>query len=389
MSPWRLSWALRESGGIEMIRVSSPGKLFLSGEWSVLEMGNPGIVAAVNKRVHVEIEESERIELTIDDFKIKGLGARLEDGKLVFERELSDYEKEKLIFPKASIETAIRYLGETKTFWIRSWGDMSQLEVDGQVKKIGFGSSAASVVSFISGILALNGMDVSERRTRDIIYKLSAAAHYFAQGKVGSAFDVAASTYGGVFVYKRFDSKWLVSQMERGSPLKEIAESEWPGWLVEELEIPEGFRLDIGWTRDSASTSVMVKEMNSFKEANPDEHKRMFDQIADLVRESIPEWKTKNKEKILDNLRRNEDFLRELGEKTGVNIETPDLRRLSDIANQQGAAGKLSGAGGGDCGIAVSFDDSVSEKVRSSWKEAGFPTIDATIDYDGVRADNP
>ncbi len=370
-----------------MIKISSPGKLFLSGEWSVLETGNPGIVAAVNKRVYVEIEESEKILITIDDFKIKDLSARIDDGKLVFDRELSDYEKEKLMFSKASIETAVKYLGGTKPFRVRSWGEMSQLEVDGEVKKIGFGSSAASVVAFISGILSLNGVDIRERRSKDIIYKLSAITHYFAQGKVGSAFDVAASTYGGIFIYKRFDPKWLVSQMEEGKPVKEIAESDWPGLLVEELEIPEGFRLDIGWTKDSASTSAMVKQMNEFRDKNPDEYKRLFDQIADLVRESIPDWKARNIEKILGALRKNEEYLRELGQKSGVNIETPELKQLSELANQQGAAGKLSGAGGGDCGIAISFDSSVSEKVKQSWNQSGLHLIDATIDYDGVRVD--
>ena len=370
-----------------MLEVSAPGKLFLSGEWSVLEVGNPGIVAAVNKRVHAEIEEADGFSLTIDDFRIKDLPFSLENGEVKFGRELSEYEKEKLVFPKASIETAVRYLGGTKPFRLRSWGEMSQIEVDGEARKIGFGSSAASVVSFIAGILSLNGFDIGERRTKDVIYKLSTIAHYFAQGKVGSAFDVAASTYGGVFVYKRFDPKWLMTQFEEGKSVKEIAESEWPEFLVEELEIPEGFRLDIAWTGESASTSAMVKQMNVFKKQNPEEYKRLFDQIANLVRDSIPAWKNGDREKILENLRKNEEYLRELTEKTGVNIETPELRKLSEIANRHGAAGKLSGAGGGDCGIAVSFDEEVSRKLREAWKEAGFHPIDATIDYEGVRVE--
>ncbi len=371
-----------------MIEVSSPGKLFLSGEWAVLEIGNPGIVAAVNKRVHVEIEEAEEFSLTIDDFKIKDLPFSLENGEVKFGRELSDYEKEKLIFPKASIETAIKYLGKTKPFRLRSWGEISQIEVEGKPKKIGFGSSAASVVSFITGILAFNGINIEEKKTKDIIYKLSAIAHYFAQGKIGSAFDVAASTYGGIFAYKRFDPAWLMKQFEKGKTVKEIVESEWPEFLVEELEIPEGFRLDIAWTGDSASTSAMVKQINEFKEKNPEECKRIFNQIANLVKDLISAWKNKNKEKILENLRKNEIYLRELTEKSGVNIETPELRKLSEIANQCGAAGKLSGAGGGDCGIAVSFDEEISKKVRKAWKEAGFHLIDARIDYKGVEVEN-
>ena len=98
-------------------------------------------------------------------------------------------------------------------------------------------------------------------------------------------------------------------------------------------------------------------------------------------------WKAREKDSILDNLRRNETLLRELGQRSGVPIETPELKRLSEIADRNGAAGKLSGAGGGDCGIAVSFQKDISEKVRKGWEENGLHIVDATIDYQGVRKD--
>ncbi len=367
------------------MKASAPGKLFLSGEWAVLELGNPGMVAAVNKCVWVDIEEANEISVSVDDFKISDARGEFRNGKFEWASELTDEQREKLIFCRGAIEAALRYLGEFKPFRIRSWGEMSQLEVDGEMKKIGFGSSAASVVAFVSGILKINGRDIESREVRDIIYKLSTIAHYFAQGKVGSAFDVAASVYGGIFVYKRFDPKWLVSQMESGRPVKEIVEQDWPGFEVEELEIPEGFDLLVGWTRGSASTSAMVKQMNGFKEQNPEEYRRLFDQIADLVRELVPLWKAGNKERILECLRKNEDYLRELGEKSGVNIETPELMKLSEVANRAGGAGKLSGAGGGDCGIAVCFEPDVAEKIEKAWQEAGLYLVDAKVDHQGIK----
>ncbi len=369
-----------------MIRISAPGKLFLSGEWAVLEVGNPGIVAAVNKRVHCELEESESMSVIVSDFSEKVFGAEFDGKELGWKSELSQEERDYLMFMKGSIETALQYLGDFKKFKIRSWGDLSQITLEsGETKKIGFGSSAASVVAVIGGILALNGHDVDKREIKDVIYKLSAIAHYFVQGKVGSAFDVAASTYGGVFVYKRFDPSWLLEQIEGGKGVKEVVSQEWPGFEVEELTIPEGFRLLIGWTRESASTSAMVKQLNEWAKENPEEYKRLYDQIANLVRELIPAWKEKNQEKVLELLRKNEDCLRELGEKSGVNIETSELKTLSDSANQQGAAGKLSGAGGGDCGIAVCFDSDIADKVINTWKSSGFYIVNASIDYSGIK----
>lgn len=372
-----------------MIKVSAPGKLFLSGEWAVLEVGNPGIVTSVNKRVFAEIEESDKISITIDDFGIKDLGAEFDGNELKWDRELTEKEIKNTQFIKGSIETALRYIGDNakKRFKIRSWGEQSQVEIDGEARKIGFGSSAASVVATVAGVLAFNGMDISDREVKDKIYKLSATSHYFVQGKVGSAFDVAASTYGGVFVYKRFDPKWLLGKLENGENLKEVIDQDWTAFEVEELEIPEGFGLSIGWTKESASTSAMVKQLNEWAKTNQEEYKRLYDQIANLVKELIPVWKEKNKEKILELLRKNEDYLRELGEKSGVNIETPGLKKLSEIANNNGAAGKLSGAGGGDCGIAISFSNESAENVKNEWKNSGLYIIDATVDYNGVKTD--
>jgi len=370
-----------------MIKVSAPGKLFLSGEWSVLEVGNPGIVTSVNKRVFAEIEESDEISITVDDFGISGVKAGFNGKILEYNTVISDEQKEKLIFMKGAIETVLHYLGESKKFNIRSWGEESSITVDGVQKKVGFGSSAAAVVATVAGILAFNDKDITSRETKDIIYKLSAIAHYFAQGKVGSAFDVAASTYGGVFVYKRFDPSWLMKQFENNVPVKEIAEQEWPSFDVEELDIPEDFRLVIGWTKESASTSAMVKQMNTLKENNPQEYSRLYNQIVNIVKELIQAWKGKNIDAIINLLRKNEDYLRELGKKSGVNIETENLRKLSELANSQGAAGKLSGAVGGDCGIAVCFSEDVLEKVKSSWIENGIYLIDATIDYEGVKSE--
>ncbi len=366
-----------------MIKVSAPGKLFLSGEWAVLELGNPGIVAAVNKRVFVEIEKSKEIEMSVDDFGIKGVKAGF-DGKLAFKNATKEQE-DRLAFMKGAIETTLKYIGKWQPFRIHSWGEMSSAIVDGQQRKIGFGSSAASVVSTVGAILALHGYDLKKRETKDLVYKLSTIAHYFAQGKVGSAFDVAASTYGGIFVYKRFDPKWLIGQMETGRTVKQVTDSHWPGFMAENLSIPKDFRLLVAWTKESASTVNLVKEMDKFKASNPSEYKRLYDSIASLVADSIPAWKSQERKKIMQNLNRNELILRELGQKSGLPIETGDLRKLSDIAQRAGAAGKLSGAGGGDCGIAVCFDSDTADRIVKEWEKTGLYPIDATVDYSGVK----
>lgn len=374
-----------------MIHISAPGKLFISGEWAVLELENPGIVAAVDKRVHCiisDLEEKERtpmlianrelneISISVDDFNIKDIRCYFDGSKLVFP-SISDYEKEKLQFIKEGIEVALRYVKEKskiKNFKVRTWGEQSEIEG----KKIGFGSSAAATVAVVAAILAFHNLDIKKEE----IYKLSAIAHYFAQGKVGSAFDIAASTYGGIFVYKRFDPDWLIKELNK--KISTIVEEKWPHFYVEELNIPEDFILLVAWTKESASTSAMIKQMNEFKKNRKEEYDLLMKKISLLVSDLINAWKSEERKNILELLRENEVLLRELGQKSSVNIETPELKKLSDIANKYGA-GKLSGAGGGDCGIAVCFDVNVAEKIKKEWKNSGLYPLDVAVDRDGIR----
>ncbi len=370
-----------------VLKVSAPGKLMLSGEWAVLEMGNPGIVTAVDKRVFVELEESEKISITLPEFNIENLGADFDGKHIIWTRQITEKEKADLIFIKSAIEATLQYLGDSKKFKIKSYGEETQMIIDDQKKKIGFGSSAAAVVASVAGLLAFHGYDIKNRQVKDTIYKLATIAHFFAQGKIGSAFDVAASTYGGVFVYKRFDPNWLTEKLNSESSIKNVVESDWPGFEVEQLTVPHDMNISVGWTKGSASTTAMIKQMESFKTENPSEYKRCYDNIANLVRELISFWRNIDKNKMLELLRKNEEHLRELGQLSGVNIETPELRVLSETANKCGGAGKLSGAGGGDCGIAVCFDKITAEKIEFEWKEKGLYLIDTKLDREGVKAE--
>jgi len=370
-----------------MITVSAPGKLFLSGEWAVLEMGNPGIVAAVNKRVFAKIGETtgDFLSVSVDDFGIRDARAVFNGKMIEWGAQVLEAEKEKLLFVKAALEAALEYQGTCRPFRMRSWGEDTVVSAGGEQKKVGFGSSAAAVVATVAAVLAFSGQDVSSREGKERVYKLSTIAHYLAQGKIGSAFDVAASTYGGVFVYKRFDPQWLMEKLEAGIPLKQVVDQPWKGLLIEPLAIPEGFELLVGWTRESASTTAMIKQMDLFKKNRRAEYDRLYGSIAGLVRQLIPEWKKGNRKGVLALIQKNEDLLRELGQKSGVLIETDGLRKMSALANQAGAAGKLSGAGGGDCGIAVSFDRTASETVRKAWATNGFSVIDTTVSPAGVQ----
>ncbi|MBI2971352.1 MAG: phosphomevalonate kinase [Candidatus Aenigmarchaeota archaeon] len=371
-----------------MIHYSAPGKLFVSGEWAILEMGTKGIVAAVNSRVHVFVEPLagyNGISVTAREFKITDARAKMLNGKLVF-MNADDKTKETLRLLGEAVTVAVKYAEEKGLkfvpFKITTESRETLVSVDGEHTKVGFGSSAAVVVAAIAAILDLHG----HQATNEEIYKLAAIAHYTGQGKVGSGFDVAASTFGGVFVYSRFDPEWLVRELEK-KRLSDVVSEQWPSFHVEKLANPSGLMLLVGWTKEPASTSTMVKRMNEFKAINKERYAGLMQAIGGIAESTVEAWKNGDKGRIIALLRENEDALRRLGDETGVPIETPDLRKLAEAANACGAAGKLSGAGGGDCGIAVCFDEATARRVREAWDAAGIRTLDVAIDGSGVKQD--
>ncbi len=339
----------------------------------MLEVGNPAIVAAINRRVYCEIQTNSSLSVELHDFMIE-TGAKFEQQSLEWTTPMPAERMQKLIFAQKAIECSLKYLPRFNTFKLRTWGDSASL----QGQKMGFGTSAAAVVAIVAAILKYHGIDISTDKGKDIIFKLACIAHFQAQGNIGSGFDVAASTWGGIIVYKRFDPKWLVSQLKDIAQFPEIIHKAWPRLLIERLQPPPDFHLLVGWTKSPASTVKMVDQVSKFPGRIS-----IYNQIGSLVNKLISAWKAGEQLEILALIRQDESLLGELGAKSGAAIETPALRTLADMANQLGAAGKLSGAGGGDCGIAIYFDTNITQLLRNAWQSKGIQIVDIEIDQQG------
>lgn len=135
------------------MKACAPGKLVLSGAYSVLE-GAPAIVTAVDRYVYC-------------------------DSSLIAE----------LITPevRAALPDAAA-----------PWFDASELRSDG--RKLGLGSSAAILVASLAA--ADEREFESDRALREALWETALVAHQRAQGG-GSGVDVAASTWGGTLIARR------------------------------------------------------------------------------------------------------------------------------------------------------------------------------------------
>ncbi|MBI2584059.1 MAG: hypothetical protein HYW25_05300 [Candidatus Aenigmarchaeota archaeon] len=270
-----------------MLHISAPGKLFISGEWSILEKGNICLVAAVNRRVHCQIdglngeEGKMQVYFSLKDFGINVMGDF--DGTKLNFVALTDEEKKKLQFAKEAVEISLRYLNENsvklRSFRLTSWGEDTNLEVDGKLTKVGFGSSAAAVVAIVAAVLRFHVQELD----KETIYKLSMIVHYFAQGKIGSGFDVAASTYGGVFSYIAPDTEWLSVEIGKGEKIRDIVESEWPLLEIEEQQIPENLHLLVAWTKSSADTKEMIKNVKEWAKMNGEKYRECMSAIGNAA----------------------------------------------------------------------------------------------------------
>src|SRR5699024_8891834 len=90
-------------------------------------------------------------------------------------------------------------------------------------------------------------------------------------------------------------------------------------------------------------------------------------------------FQQKNLSTIQSALRENRELLNQLSRYTGVLIETPALSDLCSIAERIGGAAKSSGAGGGDCGIAL-FDTAVDlTPLYQEWEKEQIEALPLTV----------
>lgn len=358
----------------------------LSGEWSVLENQVPCIVMAINQKVSVEIEKSDEINFSVINNDIK-TSAKFENKKLI----LFGDEKEKnfFLFVSKATEASLNYLQEKniviKNFSIITNSSDTKIKINEEkVAKVGFGSSAAIVVSTVAAVLKFHGFSIASLKEKELIYKLSCIAHYLAQGKLGSSFDVAASTYGGMLVYQKPDMDFVLNKLNKKTKIKDLVEMDWPYFKAENIVRPKKFCLSIGFVGYSASTKELVLKIKDFKKNNSKKYDEIISKIKKITIDLIDAIKNEDEKEIINLLKKNRVLLKELNDESKNNLETKELKLLADIANLNKGAGKFSGAGGGDCGIAISFDKEIQKNIENAWKENNIYLINANITDEGV-----
>lgn len=352
-----------------MITVKAPGKLYIAGEYAVVEPGFPAVIVALDQFVTVSIDQSQDVgRIASKQYQENSLYWRRNGDELVFDNRDNPFH-----YILSAIRFTEQYARERgKTLKLFNLKINSQLDSkDG--RKYGLGSSAAVTVGTIKALCRFYELDLS----KDEIYKLAAIAHLDIQGN-GSLGDIAASVYGGWIAYQAFDHAWLQAQLNEAT-LSELLKLKWPGLAIQILTPPKDLELLIGWSGSPASTSQLVDKITIATATNHETYAKFLMASKKCVNALIQGFKTKNLELIQKQITMNRHILQKLSDFSQVSIETPLLKQMCDIAEKVGGAAKTSGAGGGDCGIALISKHLNKEVIFDHWQKLGVEPLNLKV----------
>jgi mevalonate kinase len=317
------------------ITASAPGKLMLLGEHAVVS-GHPCMVTAVEQRIYVSVEKN---------------------GKDVFYMEAPDlglnaYSKTIEALAKKSPPPAVRFVEHLYKRFLERWPQQEGIVVKTKSEfssAFGFGSSSAVSVAFAKALTHLYEIELSNQE----LFELSYQAVLDVQG-VGSGFDIASAIWGGTIYYVP------------------------PAKVVRELQI-EQMPLVVGYTGVKADTPTLIRMVQSLHADEPEMVESWFAKIAGLVNKAEKAIREKDWSELGKLMMKNQSILREL------QVSSLELNRLNRAAVKAGAFGaKLSGAGGGDCMIAV-VDAAKKKVVELAIQKAGGEVLKVQLHAEGVR----
>ncbi|MFJ7266533.1 phosphomevalonate kinase [Streptomyces sp. NPDC099050] len=349
----------------------APGKLFIVGEYAVVQPGHAAILAAVDREVRVTVSAAHGgvgVDVVIDSDLSPG-AARLRrgDGGLVaLGADEEQRVRDGLTHVVAAIEVVDGLLAERGLSAPPVHVSVSsRLHHEGT--KLGLGSSGAVTVASVSAVAAYYGLELSdEERFR---LAMLATARLDARSSGG---DLAASVWGGWIEYHAPDRAAVLDQVQRRG-IEESLRTPWPGFRLRRLPPPRDLALEVGWTGQPASTASLVGSLGRRAWQGSASQRSFVERSDACVRAAADALERGDGPELLRQVRGARRMLAELDEEVGLGIFTTTLTALSDAAEAVGGAGKPSGAGGGDCGIAL-LDATAHERIaqlRKGWAAAG------------------
>ena len=315
--------------------VKTGGKLYIAGEYSVLTPNQSAIIKNIDIFMQAEIKFSEKYSIYSDMY----------DYSVTLEEDDENYS---LI--TETVKTVNEYL-QLKGVDIQPFNMKITGKMEKNGKKYGIGSSGSVTVLTVKAMSKFYSYEISSEE----VFKLSSYV-LLKRGDNGSMGDIACISYENLVMYTSFDRNLIKEKMKNGS-LAEMINLEW-GYKIEKIHCPEKLEFLVGWTGiPSISREMIVEVKNSINS----DFLEKSEKIVQNLKKGIEEG---NKKIILENIGENGKLLSLLHKK----IYSQKLLELVESAEGLDVCAKSSGAGGGDCGIAISFNKNDTEKLLGRWE---------------------
>jgi mevalonate kinase len=319
------------------VEISAPGKLMLFGEHAVI-YNRPCIVTAVDQRMRVsaELTESKSLRIEAPDVGVKEYTEPIG-------RDANPGLPKGARFMVTAVRNFYDYYGMGSGVTIRTKSEFPS--------EFGFGSSSAVTTAVLKALSELFGIEISNKQLFELSYKTVLDV----QG-LGSGFDLAAAIWGGTIYFRSGGSE------------------------IAPLDV-DNLPLTVGYTGIKADTPTLVRHVGDFYLRHGNLANRIFDTMSDIVeqaRDSLEDLDVGNLGYLMNI---NQGLLDSLG------VNSLELSMLIYGARQAGAIGaKLSGAGGGDCMIALSLDQH-KEVVEQAIERMGGKVLKVKTGALGVHSE--
>lgn len=281
---------------VGMPLVAAPGKVFLVGEYAVLD-GGTAVLAAVNRYAVAHYLAGGQPSSALVGESVTR--ARVEIGEMA------------AALPPGSVFVDTDHFRQGN-------------------HKLGLGSSAACAVAAAGATFEAAGLSTVNRQQR--IFNVADAAHRAAQGGVGSGADVAAAVYGGIIKFAR---------PAGGLPA-----------AIEPLHTPR-IHIVVFGVGQAAATPSMVEAVRAFGARSPNVYRNIIDNMRAAADRFVAELTAGQATGAVAAAGKYGRLMGELGRAAGVAIVTPAFDAAAELAHTLGGEVKPSGAGGGDIGIGL------------------------------------
>lgn len=323
------------------IKVQTSGKLYIAGEYAVLTPGQTALLKNIPIHMTAEIVTADTISLSSDMFD--------------YVADMTPDHNYALI--QETVTSLAAYLGvtiaELRPFSLTITGKM---ERDG--KKFGIGSSGSVTVLTLKALSAFYALDLSA----DTLFKL-ASYTLIKRGDNGSMGDIACIAYDDFVAFTSFDRQqvrdWIVNE-----EIQTVLAKDW-GYQIEVVKPAITCDFLVGWTKQPSISKDMIDRVKSSITADFLKNTQASVLSLKLALEAG------DKISIKEHIERISDLLLKLNPA----IYNQTLLNLKLASQGLDIVAKSSGSGGGDCGIALSFDGKDSQKLIEAWEQAGIELL--------------